>query len=62
MADGRHLENRDGAISQTRKSDMDEIWYANAESHADDDEMVRIGTESSHLSRKLTDHFKIWHA
>jgi len=39
MADGRRLINRDEVITSPAV-----IRFADAKSHADDDEMVRIGT------------------
>jgi len=44
MDDGRHLENRYDVI--TRRFDLDEIWYADTESHANDDENVKVKTGS----------------
>ena len=31
MAEIRHLENREIAISQRKSSDFDEIWYTNTD-------------------------------
>jgi len=39
IADGRHLEDLDGVISQTQIDGLDEILYADTERYADEDDV-----------------------
>jgi len=55
MADGRYIENRDSVISRTRIVRFEKKLVSrsvDAESHTDDNEMVKIKTESRILIRR----------
>jgi len=41
MAEIRHLENRQIAISQRKTINLDEIWYTNADLELDDSQMIK---------------------
>ena len=43
MAEIRHLENRQIAISQRKTINLDEIWYTNADLELDDNHMTKYG-------------------
>jgi len=76
MADGRHIENRFGAISRRYMSDQREIWNSNEGSHADIGHVTKTATFansrwrtaailkialSPYLSRELSDFDQIWY-